>query len=241
MTHEERIAQLEAALADKDRTIAVMSEAIRSATARLEQEGNAARLLLERREAARLKKARQRALSRDSVPAVSPGQSRDNDGTTPSPPSPFPSSFPPSPAPSSPYPLSFPPSSPPLSASQESAGAVPEREELRLTSPTSKRKARTPSRAEELFEALQLTRKQRCDEVGEPWVEEKWSAVFQNTRLKAIVADTDDGKARFEAAWGLYLADDGERVREPAWSLAWFLSPGVRARYETRAAREGAA
>jgi hypothetical protein len=124
-------------------------------------------------------------------------------------------------------------------ASQEPL-AAPEREELRLTSPASK-KQRKQSEAEALFDLLQSHRKQRCEEVGEEFVFEEWPHARRNRDLGAIVRRDHAGKLRFEAAWGLYLADDGERVREPAWSLSWFMQSGVLARYETRAAREEAA
>lgn len=76
--------------------------------------------------------------------------------------------------------------------------------------------------------------------MGEPWIPESWPEARQNKALGPIAKADAAAKALFEAAWSLYLADDGERVREPAWSLSWFMSSGVRARYETRAAREGA-
>jgi len=118
VTDGDRIAHLEAALAEKDRTISVMSEALRAANLRLQQEGEASKALADRREAARLKKQRQRALrgvSQDSGADVSRGQSRDNGGT-PLPP-PLGGSPPPS-VPSSPSPISSPPSLFPSLASQ---------------------------------------------------------------------------------------------------------------------------
>lgn len=245
MTPEERIAQLEAEV----RSLRLIAEgqavALRDAAARLAQEGEAAKRLADQREAARLKKRRQRAereavfaLSRDSVTVPSPGQSRDNGGTTPAPPSPFPSSFPPSPETSSPYPLSFPPSSPPPSTSQGTASPSPEFE---LTSPTSKTRNRKPSAAEAMFTTIQATRKQRCEDVGEPFVAEEWPAQRQNRDLKPILAAEDGLQARFEAAWALFLGDDGNKALKPAWSFAYFMSSGVRAKYETMAAREEAA
>lgn len=245
MTPEERIAQLEAEV----RSLRLIAEgqavALRDATARLAQEGEAAKRLADQREAARLKKRRQRAereaafaLSRDSVTAPSTGQSRDNTGTTPAPPSPFPSSFPPSPETSSPYPLSFPPSSPPPSASQGTAS--PSRD-FELTSPTSKKRNRKPSEAEGLYETLEATRKQRCDEVGEEFIAENWPHARINRDIGAVLRKPENERARFESAWGLYLGDDGMRAKTPAWSLSYFMSSGVRAKYETMAAREEAA
>lgn len=152
MTADERIACLEAQLADRDRAIVAMAEALRAANLRLQQEGDAARLLQEHRDAARIKKQRQRALrglgvwdgrqdvSRDSGAVVSPGQSRDNEGT-PLPP-PLEGSPPPS-VPSSPSPISSPPSS-------FSPSARP-RNELRLeTQQAPRKRAQKPPKPEKV-------------------------------------------------------------------------------------------
>jgi hypothetical protein len=109
-----------------------------------------------------------------------------------------------------------------------------------LTSPASK-KQRAPSAQERLFDALQTTRKQRCEETGEPFVPEEWPHARRNRDLKPVVEAEEGARLRFEAAWGIYLADDGQRARTPAWSLAFFMTSGVRAKYETLAAREEAA
>ena len=245
MTPEERIAQLEAEVRSLRLIAEAQAVALRDAAARLAQEGEAAKRLADQREAARLKKRRQRAereatfaLSRDSVAIPSPGQSRDNAGTTPAPPSPFPSSFPPSPETSSPYPLSFPPSSPPPSASQETSPVSDGGFEL-TPPPASKR--RQLSKAEALFARIQLSRQARCEDVGEPFVAENWPAQRQNRDLKPILAAGDGLQKRFEDAWALFLGDDGNKALKPAWSFAYFMSSGVRARYETMAAREEAA
>lgn len=127
MTAEEQIVRLEAEVLSLRLIAEGQAVALRAATLRLQQEGDAIQALMDRREAARLKKQRQRALrsmgvgdgiatdvSRDSGAAMSPGHCRDIAGTTPPPPSSssLPSSFPPSSKPPSSYPLSFPPSSP---------------------------------------------------------------------------------------------------------------------------------
>lgn len=126
MTQEEEIVMLRAQVAAMQRAVEAQADALRAAARRLEVEGEALRVLSERKEAARLKKARQRALrgygvgdgvSRDYVPAMSPGQMRDNAGTTPHPP-PLDGSPPPS-IPSSPSPLSSPPSFLPPSSAPE--------------------------------------------------------------------------------------------------------------------------
>jgi hypothetical protein len=81
-------------------------------------------------------------------------------------------------------------------------------------------------------------REERCAEVREAFVPERWDFARQNTALKPLVNGPGEPKERFEGAWLAYLADDGERAREPAWSLSYFMSAGVRAKYETRALRE---
>jgi hypothetical protein len=81
-------------------------------------------------------------------------------------------------------------------------------------------------------------RKERCEAAGEPYVPERWDFARRNEQLRPVVKASKDEITRFEGAWCAYLADDGERIREPAWSLAYFMSAGVRAKYETRAVRE---
>lgn len=100
-------------------------------------------------------------------------------------------------------------------------------------------RADTP--AEALFKALQAMREERCAEVGEPFVPELWTFAQQNQKLRAIAADNPEAQKRFEGGWHEYLAHEVNRHKETAWSLAYFLSAGVRAKYETRAAREEAA
>lgn len=125
-------------------------------------------------------------------------------------------------------------------ASQEPE-SVPERPELVLEAQKPGRPPRKPSAAEALFANLQAMRETKCEEVGEPFVPENWPPARQNRDLKPLLAAAEGVQARFEAAWGLYLADDDQRARLPAWSLSWFMSSGVRAKYETLAAREGEA
>lgn len=100
------------------------------------------------------------------------------------------------------------------------------------------RKARPPTLPEQLFETLQGMRKERCEAAGEPFVPERWDFARRNEQLRPVVKASAEEISRFEGAWLAYLADDGERVREPAWSLAYFMSASVRAKYETRAVRE---
>jgi hypothetical protein len=134
-----------------------------------------------------------------------------------------------------------------LSASQEPADAVPLPDSRPFTLEEQqppgkpKRKARTPSEAEDLFKLLQRQREERCAEVGEPFVPERWEFARQNAALVPLLKGPESDRELFDGGWGAYLADDGERARKPAWSLAYFMKAGVRAMYETKAAREAAA
>lgn len=103
--------------------------------------------------------------------------------------------------------------------------------------PTGK-KPRKQSPQEVLYDTLQKAREVRCAEVGETFIPDRWSNARQNKDLGWAVKLAGEAWGRFSAAWGLYLADDGQRVREPAWALGFFISGGVFARYETQAARE---
>lgn len=97
---------------------------------------------------------------------------------------------------------------------------------------------RKQSPQEELYDTLQRLRRERCAEVGETFIPDRWSNARQNKDLGPDVKASKASKRLFSVAWGIYLADDGQRVREPAWALGWFMAGGVRARYETQAARE---
>jgi hypothetical protein len=133
------------------------------------------------------------------------------------------------------------------SATQEPAGAVPPPAgkpfalEEQPPPGSRRRKDRTPSPAEDLFRLLQRQREERCAEAGEPFVPERWDFARQNTALAPLLKGPEEDRSLFEGGWFAYLADDGERARKPAWSLAFFMSAGIRAKYETIAAREAAA
>lgn len=86
---------------------------------------------------------------------------------------------------------------------------------------------------------IQETREARCVEVGTEVVPERWDFAKQNKLIGAILREPEEAQRLFETAWGLYLADDGQKVRLPAWSFSYFLK--VRSQYETMAAREDAA
>lgn len=120
------------------------------------------------------------------------------------------------------------------SASQGTASPPPGAFELQ---PTGK-KPRKQSPQEVLYDTLQRAREERCAEVGETFIPDRWSHARQNKDLGPDVRGTEASQRLFSTAWGIYLADDGERARLPAWSLGWFMAGGVRARYETQAARE---
>lgn len=236
MTADERVTYLEAALALERAKVHELSAALAVAVQRT-AEADASRARMD--EAAAHVKALRRDRNRryrDARKASpeTPVRRAEDVSETSYPPPPLLDGSPPPSAPSSPSPLSSPP---PVSSSKEPQ-AGPEGDGFCLTPPTSKRsrKPRTASAAESLFAALQGMREERCADAEEPVVPERWDFAKQNTLLGPL-ARGDENQALFEAAWGLYLADDGERVREPAWSLSWFMSSGVRARYETRAAR----
>lgn len=118
------------------------------------------------------------------------------------------------------------------SASQGTASPPPGAFELQ---PTGKR-PRKQSPQEALYATLQKARADRCEEMGETFIPDRWSNARQNKDLKADVKASTEAQERLSVAWGIYLADDGERARTPAWSLGWFLA--CRSRYETQAARE---
>lgn len=109
--------------------------------------------------------------------------------------------------------------------------------------PTGKpvRQPRKQSPQEALYQKLQDAREERCAEVGEPFIPDRWSNARQNKDLGDLVKGPSEAQDLFARAWGIYLADEGERARTPAWSLGWFMAGGVRAKYETMAAREEAA
>lgn len=121
------------------------------------------------------------------------------------------------------------------SASQEPE-PVPEGRAFALEVQKPGKPPRRLSEAEGAYKAMDDGRKARCAEVGEPYVSDGWRPARINRDLGPTFVRPED-RPRFQAAWALYLADDGNRVRKPAWSIAFFMSSGVRARYETEAAR----
>lgn len=111
MTPEERIAQLEEALALERAKVHELSAALAAAVS---ADAHAKRVAADRK-AARAAQNRAAYERRKQIqhPIQHEIQRAETGAESPAPPSPFPSSFPPSPETSSPYPLSFPPSSPP--------------------------------------------------------------------------------------------------------------------------------
>ena len=148
---------------------------------------------------------------------------------------------------------------PPEPATQTMANAIadmPEatREPFALTEQSGGKKEPKPSAAQRLYAALEKTRQARCEEAGLPFIEQRWDARRINAMLSAdakvpkgqpLGPDGQplptEAQQRFEAAWGEYLADEDGATKEPPWSIGWFMSGGVRARYETRAVKAGAA
>lgn len=132
-------------------------------------------------------------------------------------------------------------------------GDEPKRETLVLTATTAGRKEPKPSPAQKLYAALEASRAEMCEKVGLGFIAQGWDARRINATLgpvtKARKGETlnADGRTetqqRFEDAWNEYLADDDGATREPPWAIGWFMSGGVKARYETRAlrAQQGAA
>lgn len=234
MTPEERIAQLEAALALERAKVHELSAALAAAVA------SAARVQqLDAERKARRAEQNRRAYEKRQQPTQhafqQPIQRAESSAESPSPslPPPFPS--PSLSAPISPPPISSPiPSSPP-SASQAPAGAAPFTLEVQAPKPRKREK----SDAEKLYADLEDSRRQRCEEVGEVFVGEGWAAQRQNAQLGLLLKAPEEERSRLASAWSLYLADDGQRARTPAWSIGFFLT--VRAKYETLAAREGTA
>jgi hypothetical protein len=122
------------------------------------------------------------------------------------------------------------------SASQEPE-PVPEGKPFALELQKPEKRPRKQSGQERVYGLMRQARIDKCAEVGEPFVEDGWPATRINRDLGQVARDTPEAKDLFSRAWALYLADDGNRVRKPAWSIAFFMSSGVRARYETDAAR----
>lgn len=123
----------------------------------------------------------------------------------------------------------------------EEADTPPARPALVLEAQTTGRKSRTPSAAENLYATLEADREKRCREAGEPYVSERLAAARQNVLFGPVVKGTDEEQGRFAAAWEAYLADPRKGEARVPWSIALFMHGGVRAEYETRALREGAA
>lgn len=133
--------------------------------------------------------------------------------------------------------------------------AMPEaaREEFALTAQESGPKERKPSAAQNLYAALEASREERCAEAGLPFIAQGWDIRRINASLSEVAKarkgelrnerGRTEAQQRLEDAWDEYLADDDGATKEPPWSIGWFMSGGVRARYETRAmkARQGAA
>lgn len=248
MTPDERIAALEAENRELRAVVATQASALADAMAERRKAADAKDVLEARRLADRerqrqsrllRKVAREQAVSRDPVH----DSSRDCHVTPPSPPL---DGSPLSSKPSLPSPLSSP--QPPFSPSEKPDG--PTQAELvsvqPVEQPKKQRKHREPTAAEVMFLKIQVTREARCLEAGEVApngnpVPERWDFAKQNQVIGGLLKEPAEALALFEAAWGIYLGDEANQRLEPPWSLSYFMTSGVRSKYETRAAREEAA
>lgn len=95
--------------------------------------------------------------------------------------------------------------------------------------------ARKPSKAEELYANFQAQRRERCEEAGVHWLDDGWKPQRVNAALGPLVRLDEAGKQSVADGWEAYLADDAGAVKDPPWSLGYFLAS--RSSWESRAAR----
>lgn len=122
------------------------------------------------------------------------------------------------------------------SEGEPSASAPVPKHDFSLQPTPRGKKPRKASESEVVYARMQSERAERCAEVGKEFVAEHWPEKRQNAALGPIQRLSEGLQSRFFTAWRLYLADNENVQREPAWSLSWFIAAGVRARYESRAA-----
>lgn len=136
-----------------------------------------------------------------------------------------------------------------ISASQGPASAVQppsgERPPLTLTTQEAKPepKPRKLSDAQSLYQQVQQVRQQQCEKAGVPFVPDRWPDAQQNKLLGPVVkalpgAPVDaEGRpeefGRFEKAFAEFLSDEKQAVK--GWPLSFFMTGGVRSRYEQQA------
>lgn len=102
-------------------------------------------------------------------------------------------------------------------------------------------KPRRLSLAEELYAAIQRARRVRCEDAGEPYVDDRWEVKRMNSALKDVANGSEEDKSRFEGAFAEYLHDDRHAAK--GWPLSLFMHGAMRSMYEKRAldAKRGAA
>lgn len=122
-----------------------------------------------------------------------------------------------------------------LPDASEHAEEVPERPALELVSPATGRKPRQPSKAEALYADLQASRRERCEQVGAPFVDDGWKPARMNRDLGALARLEEDSPEAdtLNAAWAEYLADESRAGMDVPWSLGYFLAS--RSTWEGRA------
>lgn len=242
MTDAQRIAELEAevailrkAVSDQAAALAAHAEREKSEHARKEGRSRINRENYARRRAKMFSDADQTSDS-DQIQTLNP----------PSPPLDGP---PPLPAPISPSPLSspHPPIAPAPADAVSEAVKTFQSDDFALEAQDSGPKPKKPSAGERLYLAFEASRQEHCAANGLPFVEQRWDAVKINTVLgkvakvpKGALVNAEgrtEEQVRLEAAWKEYLSDPDGATREPAWSIGWFMSGGVRSRYESRALR----
>jgi hypothetical protein len=111
------------------------------------------------------------------------------------------------------------------------------------------RQQRVFDAAHDLYSSIQDSRRTRCADVGEVYVDDGWTKGQVLKVLGPLAGDPEERaddettpeQDLFSAAWVKYLADPEGQKKTPAWSLDYFISGKVLAKYKTHAAREGAA
>lgn len=98
---------------------------------------------------------------------------------------------------------------------------------------------RTPSKAQAVYAKIQDERRRRCEDAGEPFVEDRWDVPRINRDIGGVAKEGEEATARFLLAWDAFLADDTRASN--GWSLSYFMKGSVRSMYETRGLKAGAA
>lgn len=120
-------------------------------------------------------------------------------------------------------------------AAEDDVHEAEERPALVLVAQKPEKLARKPSKAEELYANLQAHRRERCEKAGVQWFDDGWKSQRMNAALGPVVRLDEAGKQSFADGWDEYLADDAGAVKDPPWSLGYFLAS--RSSWESKAAR----